>query len=97
MNIVEGKHIGSKAWMDLVKASPVSSWFQTQEAFCFFDGLSFLEAFAFAVEEEGRLKGLVTGYIQKDGGHLKQFLSRRAIVLGGPLLADDISEDELTL
>lgn len=97
MKIVEGKHIDLKAWRDLVKVSSVSNWFQTQEAYSFFDSLSFLEAFAFAVEENGRLKGLVTGYIQKDGGHLKQFLSRRAIVLGGPLLADDITEDELTL
>ena len=97
MNLVEGKHIDSKAWADLVKASSVSSWFQTQEAYWFFDGLSFLEAFAFAVEKDGRLKGLVTGYIQKDGGKIKRFLSRRAIVLGGPLLADDISEEELTL
>ncbi len=95
MNIVEGKHIDPKAWADLVKASPVASWFQTQEAYAFFECLSFLEAFAFAVEEDGRLKGLVTGYIQKDGGCLKQFLSRRAIVLGGPLLTDDILEDEL--
>lgn len=97
MNIVEGNHIGSKAWTDLVKASPVANWFQTQEAFNFFDSLPFLEAFAFAVEADGCLRGLVTGYIQKDGGKIKRFFSRRAIVLGGPLLADDISEEELTL
>lgn len=97
MNIVEDNHIGSKAWTDLVKASPVANWFQTQEAFGFFDGLSFLEAFAFAIEANGRLRGLVTGYIQKDGGEIKRFFSRRVIVLGGPLLANDISEDELTL
>lgn len=97
MNIVEDNHIGSKAWTDLVKASPVANWFQTQEAFDFFDSLPFLEAFAFAIEANGRLGGLVTGYIQKDGGKIKRFFSRRAIVLGGPLLANDISVDELTL
>nr|MCR5040144.1 aminoacyltransferase [Bacteroidales bacterium] len=67
----------------------------TQEAYAFFDELSFLEAFAYGVESEGQLKGLVVGYIQKDGGKLKQFFSRRAIIIGGPLLSEDIEEEEL--
>ena len=81
----------------MVYRSPVATWFQTQEAFAFFSSLSFLEAFACGVENDGKLKGVVVGYIQKDGDKIKRFFSRRAIVLGGPLLADDISEDELTL
>lgn len=97
MAIVEGNHINTKAWADLVSRSPVATWFQTYEAYSFFDSMSFLKAFAYAVEKEGRLKGVVVGYIQKDGGKLKQFFSRRAVVLGGPLLADDISDEELTL
>lgn len=96
MSVVEGIHIDSKAWADLVKCSPVATWFQTHEAFTFFDGLSFLETFAYAVEAHGRLKGVVVGYIQKDGGKLKQFFSRRAIVLGGPLFAGDILDEEVT-
>lgn len=95
MRIVEGYHIDTIAWAELVKHSPVATWFQTQEAFAFFDGLSFLQAFACAVESGGRLRGIVVGYIQKDGGKLKRFFSRRAIILGGPLLANDISEEEL--
>lgn len=97
MNILEGAHINPQDWLNLVKDSPVATWFQTQEAYAFFDSLSFLEAFAIAVESEGQLKGLVTGYIQKDGGRIKSFLSRRAIILGGPLFAADISDEELTL
>lgn len=95
MRIIEGNHIDPKAWSDLVNSSPVATWFQTQEAFAFFSRLSFLEAFAYAVETEGQLKGVVAGYIQKDGGKIKRFFSKRAIVLGGPLLADDIKEEEL--
>ena len=95
MRIIEGESIDSGLWSELVKQSPVATWFQTREAYSFFDGLSFLEAFAYAVESDGRLKGVVVGYIQKDGGRLKQFFSRRAIILGGPLLADDISNEEL--
>lgn len=97
MDIVEGSHIDIKAWTDLVSRSPVATWFQTHEAYTFFGSLSFLEAFAYAVEEEGRLKGVVVGYIQKDGGKLMRFFSRRAIIYGGPLLADDISDEALTL
>ena len=60
-----------------------------------FDSLSFMEAFVVAIENKGMLKGLAVGYIQKDGGKVKQFLSRRAIILGGPLLAEDIADEEL--
>ena len=97
MRIVEGKHIDPQAWALLVNYSPVASWFQTPEAYAFYASLSFLETFAYAVEVDGQLKGVVVGYIQKDGGKIKRFLSRRAIVLGGPLLADDISDEELSL
>ena len=87
--------INQSQWEALVKASPVATWFQTHEAFSFFDSLSFMEAFVVAVENDGELKGVVVGYVQKDGGRLKQYFSRRAIVLGGPLLSESISDQEL--
>ena len=95
--IVDDRDVDVVAWASLAQTSSVASWFQTKEAYDFFDGLSFLEAFACGVEEDGQLKGVVVGYVQKDGGRIKQFLSRRAIVLGGPLLADDIEEEGLAL
>lgn len=96
LNIILGQEIDTNTWASLVEASPVATWFQTQEAFDFFESLSFLDAFALGVENEGKLKGVVVGFIQKDGGKLKQFLSRRAIISGGPLLADDITDEELS-
>ena len=95
MKLVEGNSIDSLLWDALVKKSQVATWFQTQDAFDFFGSLSFLEAFAYAVELDGVLKGVVVGYIQKDGGRLKQYFSRRAIVIGGPLLSDEITDEEL--
>lgn len=89
------KDINYDVWSDLVQSSSVASWFQTPEAYRFFDSLSFLEAFCIAVESDGVLKGIVVGYIQKDGGKFKQFFSRRAIITGGPLLSSDISDAEL--
>ena len=65
---------------------------QTKECYDFYSGLSFWKLFVFGVTENGCLKGIVVGYIQKDGGKLKQYFSRRAIVTGGALLADDISD-----
>lgn len=93
--LIEIQDIDKSQWDALIQSSPVATWFQTQEAFGFFDSLSFMEAFVVAVESEGKLKGLAVGYVQKDGGRLKQFLSRRAVILGGPLHADDISDEEL--
>lgn len=87
--------INQSQWDTLIKASPVATWFQTREAFGFFDSLSFMEAFVVAVENDGELKGVVVGYVQKDGGRLKQYFSRRAIILGGPLLSENISDQEL--
>lgn len=89
--------INKDEWSNLVKLSPVATWFQTCEAYEFFSSLSFLESFAFGVEREKRLKGVVVGYIQRDGGKIKQYLSRRAIIIGGPLLATDIMDEELSV
>ena len=95
MRIIDGEHIDPVLWSELVKQSPMATWFQTREAYMFFKDLSFFEAFAIAVESDGQLRGLVVGYIQKDGGKIKQFFSRRAIVVGGPLLSDEITDEEL--
>jgi lipid II:glycine glycyltransferase (peptidoglycan interpeptide bridge formation enzyme) len=54
--------------------------------------LSFLEPFLFGVLEDGNLSGLICGYIIADGGAVKQYFSRRAIVPGGLLLDKDVSE-----
>ena len=95
--IIEAEALNRDDWEELVKHSQVATWFQTCEAYAFFNHLSFLEAFVCAVRGKGRLKGVVVGYIQKDGGKLKQYFSRRAIVIGGPLLSDDITDEELGL
>lgn len=82
-------------WNKLTETSSNTSFFQTKECYDFYASLSFMEPFVFAVSENNILKGVVVGYIQKDGGRLKQFFSRRAIVPGGALLANDISEEAL--
>ncbi len=95
MGIVDILSVNRDEWRALVAASPVATWFQTPEAYDFFGSLSFVEPFGVAVMDDGRLKGLTMGWIQKDGHGLKRWLSRRAIVFGGPLLMDDISDEAL--
>ena len=43
-----------------------------------------------------RLKAVCVGYVTKEKSALKQFFTRRAIIIGGPLLAEDISEEALS-
>ncbi len=64
--------------------------------------LSFLEEtglqpFCYSISREKREVGRIQGYIQKDGGPVKRFLSRRAIINGGPYFSDDISDNEMEL
>lgn len=73
----------------------MTNWFQTEECFSFYHSLGFIDPFQCSVERNGVEKGRMVGYIQKDGGKLKQFFSRRAIINGGPMLADDITAGEL--
>lgn len=73
----------------------MTNWFQTEECYDFYKSLSFLEPFKFEVKRGDDVKGRIVGYIQKDGGRLKQFFSRRAIINGGPMLAEDITESEV--
>lgn len=95
--IIEAQEIDERKWADLANEATAATWFQTREAFGFYGSIPSFEAFAFAVETDGQLKGVVVCCLQRDGGRLKQFFSRRAIITGGPLLADDITEEELIL
>lgn len=90
------EQIDPRQWDALVDNSPVASWFQAREAYRFFESLGFTEPFVVAVCEGNALVGLTVGYLQGDGGWLKQKLSRRAIIVGGPLLSYDISDTQLS-
>ncbi len=43
-----------------------------------------------------RLVGVIVGYITRERNAIKQFFTRRAIIIGGPLLAEDISDEALS-
>ena len=98
--------IDKQQWKDLIQSSPTATWFQTSEAYQFYASVNEMIPFAVGVEEaspksspKGKdlLKGVVVGYMTQEKNLIKQLLTCRAIIIGGPLLADDISEEALTV
>lgn len=88
--------IDKQQWQLLIKQSPTATWFQTQEAYQFYAShKNEMMPQAIGVEEDGALQGVVVAYITKESCALKQFFTRRAIIIGGPLLAEDISNEAL--
>ena len=69
--------------------------FQSDAYYSFLEGTDLFEPFRYEVSRNGKTVGRIQGYIQSDGGTLKRFFSRRAIVNAGPSFAEDIHEDEI--
>ena len=85
-------------WNELVKQSDVATWFQTDIAYHFYASLpALMIPFVFALEADGNLKVVVVGYITKEKNFIKQILTRRAIVVGGPLVANDSTNEEVEI
>ena len=69
--------------------------FQSVEYNAFLQETGFLEPFRYSVVRDTKEIAILQGYVQKDGGRLKRFFSRRAIVNGGPYIADDATEQDV--
>ena len=97
MIITDIEHIDTQSWEQLLSESPVASWFQSRESYLFFASLeTMMTPFVVAVNSDtGELKGVVVGYGTRETNPLKHFFTRRAIIYGGPLLASDITDEEL--
>ena len=99
--ILSYEEIDKEEWSRLVKTSATGTWFQTPEAYCFYESMpEFFRPFVVAVERvndltnERTLRGVCVGYVTKEKNAIKQYFTRRAIIIGGPCLADDCSMDE---
>ena len=94
--------IDREAWSRLVQTSRNGTWFRLPEAYNFYASMPDLfRAFVVAVERvneltiERTLRGVCVGYVTVEKNPVKQFFTRRAIILGGPALADDASSEEV--
>ena len=88
--------IASTAWQELVDRSPYATWFQTKEAYAFYAANpDEMTPFVIGVEEDGHLAGVIVGYTTQEKNPIKQYLTCRTIIIGGPLLDEHISIDAL--
>ncbi len=88
--IVPVEHIDLKQWNDLLQQSATASWFQSPQAYTFYQSVSDeLKPFGFGLITESNLKGVCIGYI------VGNFFTARAIIQGGVLLADDSADGEV--
>ena len=90
--------IDPQQWQALVEQSSYATWFQTKEAYAFYASLpEEMMPFAYGIEREGELRAVLIGYITREKNALKQYFTRRAIIIGGPLIADDAIEQDVEL
>ncbi len=88
--------INPLAWQKLVDESSYATWFQTQEAYQFYAAnKEEMTPFACGIERDGELRAVCVGYVTKESSRIRQFYTRRAIIIGGPLIADSANEDDV--
>lgn len=98
---VQYNDIDRTEWNNLVQSSTTGTWFQTPEAYCFYESLPELfRPFVVAVERisglgVSGLVGVCVGYVTVEKNPVKQMMTRRDIIVGGPCLADDATDAEV--
>ena len=103
MRVLTYKEIDREEWNALVKASATGTWFQTPEAYEFFASMPKLfKPFVVGVicdpaGAQTKLRGVCVGYVTVEKSAVKQWLTRRAIIIGGPCFADDCANEEVSL
>ena len=99
--ILTYEQINRAAWAELVTASTTCTWFQTPEAYEFFASMPELfQPFVVGIAcdpagAQTQLRAVCVGYVTVEKSPLKQFFTRRAIIIGGPALADDCTDEEV--
>ena len=101
VRILTYNDIDREEWSALVMASAMGTWFQTPEAYDFYASMPELfKPFVVGVAcdpagAQTQLRGVCVGYVTVEKSPIKQFLTRRAIIIGGPALADDATNEEV--
>ena len=95
--IIKDDNIDKIAWDNLQELSPTVSWFQSNNCYQFYKKLDFLKPLAIAIKKQDELLALVCGYIIADGGIIKRFMSRRAIIPGGMLIGANCDKNAIEM
>lgn len=106
MEILSINNIERSDWSRLVASSSTGTWFQTPEAYEFYASMPELfKPFAIGIcnlkfetiNAQSTLRAVCVGYVTVEKSAFKQFLTRRAIIVGGPCFADDCINEEVSL
>ena len=96
MKVLSRNDINRDEWSALVASATTGNWFQSPEAYEFYASMPELfKPFVVGLENAGKLRAVCVGYVTVEKNALKQMLTRRAIIIGGPCLADDCADYEL--
>ena len=102
--------IDGTEWSRLVASSSTGTWFQTPEAYEFYASQPELfKPFVIAISNDASLseaqhsinsslqtlRAVCVGYVTVERNPIKQYFTRRAIIIGGPALADDCTDEEV--
>jgi len=87
MIVICNNSIPIEKWKSFFNNSSFATPFQSPEYYDFFNSVNGLAADVFAVEENNELQALCVVTFLKGKG-IKSFFSRRAIIYGGPLVAE---------
>ena len=90
--------IDRQQWSELVRTSETGTWFQSPEAYDFFASLpELMEPFVYGVERAGKLCAVCVGYVTKEPNPIKQFFTRRAIIIGGVAVAANGAKEDIVI
>ena len=82
------------AFKQFIGQAPTATFFQSPEFLPFIEPVAGYKPFLLLAQtDSGVIKGSIAGVIQSDGGGMKAWFSRRAIIWGGPILADSATEE----
>ena len=90
--------IDRQQWSELVRTRETGTWFQSPEAYDFFASLpELMEPFVYGVERAEKLCAVCVGYVTKEPNPIKQFFTRRAIIIGGVVTAANGAKEDIVI
>lgn len=104
MQLLAQTEINREEWSKLVMTSATGTWFQTPEAYDFYASQPELfKPFAIGIcnlkfetiNAQSTLRAICVGYVTVEKNPIKQFFTRRAIIIGGPCISDDCTDEEV--
>jgi len=100
-NVLTYEQIDRNEWSRLAASSSTSTWFQTPEAYDFYASQPELfKPFVIGVTcdpagTQTHLRAVCVGYVTVERNPIKQYFTRRAIVIGGPVIVNDATSEEV--